>query len=105
MREIQPIGNRIIVKPILPPLLSKGGLYIPPPTTTFTSDSRAKVAITKGTVLAVGPGRLVNEIYIPVSVAVGQVVAFSDTAGRELEIDGEKIMFIREDDVVYFGEA
>lgn len=89
---IRPLANRLLIDPILPPQ-EMGGLWVPPPSTTFRYDrpNEAAVAITRGTVRALGPD--VRD------VDVGDVVQFSDSCGRPVEHDGHRYLFIRMDDV------
>lgn len=57
-----------------------------------------------GEVVAVGPGRLLKrngkEILQPMTLEVGEHIMFSHRAGMEREIDGEMVLFMREQDVL-----
>lgn len=89
---IRPLADRLLIDPILPET-EKNGLWVPPETTTFRYDrpNESAVAITRGTVKAMGPDAR--------DVSVGDVVQFSDSCGRPVEHDGHRYLFIRTDDV------
>lgn len=54
-----------------------------------------------GTIIATGPGEHGRDgKFKAVSVIVGQRVIVAPTAGVELEIDGEKLIFMVQDDIV-----
>jgi co-chaperonin GroES (HSP10) len=89
---IRPLSNRILIDPIYP-TQERNGLWVPAETTTFRYDrpNEPATAVTRGKVLAFGPQAK--------NVAVGDVVQFSDSCGRPVDHDGQKLLFIREDDV------
>lgn len=89
---IRPLADRLLIDPILPET-EQNGLWVPPETTTFRYDrpNEAAVAITRGTVKAMGPNAR--------DVSVGDVVQFSDSCGRPFDHDGHRYLFIRTDDV------
>lgn len=101
---IRPLANRIVVKPITGDGVTKSGLWVPLPTTTFTEDGKPKQQITVGRVLAVGPGKDHKKGRRAPDVKLGEVVTFSDTCGYLAEIDGEQYRIIREDDVVGYTD-
>ena len=78
--HIQPLGDRVVIKPKPKEEKTKGGLYLP--------DTATKERPMQGTVMAVGPGRRTDEgKLIPMNVQVEQQVLFAKYAGTELEID------------------
>ena len=55
----------------------------------------------RGTVVAVGPGRLLDSGEgASISVAVGDKVLFSKYGGTEIEVDGEDVKILRENDIL-----
>lgn len=90
---IQPLANRVALRPIVETPMSPGGLQLIPADTTFTHDPKwmREIAQTKGVVIAIGPR--VTE------VKVGDVVRHSDSCGHLLMVEGEERRFIRDDDV------
>lgn len=89
----QLLENRVIVRGATPAEKTAGGLFIP--------DS-AKLRPDQGVVVATGPGfgpgtGTPNDGKM--TVAVGDSVLFSRMAGVDIEIDGEKLMLMRENDI------
>jgi chaperonin GroES len=61
----------------------------------------AKEKPQRGTVLAVGPGKLLdNGARGKLSVEVGDEVIFGKYGGTEIEVDGEDIKILRESDIL-----
>ena len=91
-RNLQPLGDRIVVKAVEQETQTKSGIYIP--------DS-AKERPQEGSVVAVGPGRVTDDgSRIEMSVAVGDTVIYSKFAGTEFEDDGEEYLIMKETDVL-----
>ncbi len=91
--KIKPLGDRIVIKRSEAQEKTTGGILLP--------DS-AKNKPQKGTVLAVGPGRMVKDgTRRPLQVKVGDTVLFTNWAGDEFkESRGENILLMREEDVL-----
>lgn len=90
--KIKPLHDRVIVKRVDEEQVSRGGIIIP--------DS-AKEKPMRGEVLAVGPGRrLENGEIRPLTVKEGDVVLFSKYGGTDVKIDGEDHLIMREDDIL-----
>jgi chaperonin GroES len=89
--KILPIQNRVLVKRDTP--TEKIGSIIVPDT--------AKVPVTRGTVLAVGPGKVLdNGRRIEPTVKTGDKILFGKYSGSEFEDDGEKRLFMTEDEIL-----
>jgi chaperonin GroES len=90
--KIRPLGDRVVVLRKIEEERSVGGIIIP--------DS-AKEKPMEGTVLAVGPGkRLENGDRVQPDVKVGDVVLFGKYAGTEVKIGQEEWVVMREDDIM-----
>lgn len=90
--KIRPIGNRIVVSRSEAEEKSPGGIIIP--------DAHKKKSA-RGTVRAVGPGRRLDDGTVqPCDVREGDEIVFDKHAGSDLEIDGEKVTIVQEDDVI-----
>ena len=90
--KIRPLYDRIVVKRIEEKETMQGGLYIP--------DS-AKEKPQEGSVLAVGPGRILdNGKRVDMEVKSGDSVLFAKYAGTEVKLDGEEYLVIRESDLL-----
>jgi len=101
---IQPLSDRIVVKPIESSEYSKAGIYTDRAKTTF-NQMVGDYQVTTGHVVAVGPGEYNKKgNRRPVDVPIGAIVAFSDSCGRTVEIEGEEYLMIREPSVAFFME-
>lgn len=90
--KIRPLDDRVVVKPEEAEETTAGGIVLP--------DS-AKEKPQRGTVVAVGPGRLLdNGSRGTLSVAVGDVVIYGKYGGSELEVDGSEVKILRESDIL-----
>ena len=90
--KLQPLGDRVVVKPIEREEVTKGGIVLP---------DTVKEKPQEGKVLAVGPGRLSDDgKRIAMDVTVGDVVLYVKYGGAEVKIDGEELMILRESDIL-----
>ena len=89
--SLKPLGDRVIVKQDEAETTTASGLYL-------ASDSKEKPQT--GTVLAVGPGKLDKDgNYLPMPVAEGDRVVYGKYGGTEIDIDDEKVLILRADDI------
>ena len=90
--KLQPLADRVIVKPIEKEEVTKGGIVLP---------DTAKEKPQEGKVLAVGPGRLSEDgKRIAMDVKVGDVVIYAKYGGIEIKIDDEEVVILRESDIL-----
>ena len=87
MSKIQPLADRVLVRPAAAEEKTVAGIIIP--------DS-AKEKPLRGEVLAVGNGTK-DEAMI---LKAGDQVLYGKYAGTELELDGEKYLIMRQADVL-----
>jgi|SRR5690606_22755150 len=89
---LRPLGDRVVVKVIEQEERTKGGIVLP---------DTAKEKPQQGEVLAVGPGRILdNGQRIEPEVKVGDRVIFAKYGGTEVEVDGEEYLILRESDIL-----
>ncbi|MCH4185182.1 MAG: co-chaperone GroES [Eggerthellaceae bacterium] len=89
--DLKPLGDRIIVKQDEANETTASGLYIA---------SGAKEKPTSGVVLAVGPGKLNDDgKNLPMPVKVNDHVIYGKFGGTEIEVEGEKVVILRSDDI------
>jgi chaperonin GroES len=91
--NLQPLDDRIVVRPSEAEEKTASGLVIP---------DTAKEKPQQGDVLAVGPGRrsdTTGEI-IPLDVAVGDKVVYSKYGGTEIVVEGEDLLILTSRDVL-----
>ena len=90
--KIRPLDDRVVVQPVDAESTTAGGIVLP--------DS-AREKPQRGTVLAVGPGKLLdNGNRGTLSVGVGDVVIYGKYGGSEVEVDGEEVKILRESDIL-----
>ena len=90
--KLQPMGDRLVVKPIQSEEKTKSGIYLP---------DTAKEKPQEGKVIAVGPGRMTDEgKRIPPDVKVGDIVIYTKYGGSEIKIDDEELIIMRESDIL-----
>ena len=91
--NLQPLEDRLIVRPGESEATTASGLVIP---------DTAKEKPQQGEVLAVGPGKRSDQTgeIIPVDVSVGDVVVYSKYGGTEISNGGEDIMILSSRDVL-----
>ena len=90
--KLQPLEDRIVVKPGEGEETTSSGLVIP---------DTAKEKPQEGTVVAIGPGRL-NEAgkRVALEVKSGDTVLYAKYAGTEVKIGGEDLLILKESDVL-----
>ena len=90
--HLKPLDDRIVVEPLAAEEKTAGGIVLP--------DS-AKEKPQRGTVLAVGIGKLLDSGKRgEMNVAVGDEVIYGKYSGSDIEIDGHEIKILRESDVL-----
>jgi chaperonin GroES len=90
--KLQPLGDRLVVRPIEREEVTKGGIVLP---------DTAKEKPQEGEVLAVGPGRLSEDgTRIAMDVKVGDRVIYARYGGTEIKVDDEELVILREMDVL-----
>ena len=89
---LKPLGDRIVVKPIEQDEITAGGIMLP---------DTAKEKPQEGEILAVGPGtRNDAGVRVELDVAVGDIVLYAKYAGTEIKLEGEKVLVLRESDIL-----
>ncbi|ACU53411.1 chaperonin Cpn10 [Acidimicrobium ferrooxidans DSM 10331] len=91
--NLQPMEDRIVVRPAESEERTASGLVIP---------DTAKEKPQQGTVLAVGPGKRAEQSgeLIPLDIAVGDTVVYSKYGGTEITVDGEDLLILSSRDVL-----
>ena len=90
--KMQPLGDRVVVKPMSEEDVSKGGIILP---------DTAKERPQRGQVVAVGPGRLDEDgKRIAMEVKKGDKVIYAKYAGTEIKEDDEECLVLRESDIL-----
>ena len=90
--QLEPLGDRIVVKPIKREETTKGGIILP---------DTAKEKPQEGEVIAVGSGKLTDDgNRIEMEVKKGDKIIYAKYAGTEIKLDDEELLILRESDVL-----
>lgn len=92
VKDIKPLADRVLVEPVEKEEVSPGGIVLP---------ETAKEKPQEGTVLAVGPGRLLDDgERAPMEVKVKDRVLYAKYAGTELKRGDTKYLILGEKDIL-----
>lgn len=90
--SLQPLADRLVIKPFEDKETMRGSLYIP---------EMAKEKPVQGLVIAAGPGRLADDgTYVEMEVSVGDRVLYGKYSGVEVTVGDEQYLILRESDVL-----
>ncbi len=90
--KLKPLADRIVVRPLEKDDKTRGGIILP---------DTVKEKPQEGEVVAVGPGRLSDDgKRVAMEVKVGDIVIYAKYGGTEITIDDEKLMILRDSDVL-----
>ena len=90
--KLKPLQDRVIVKQSEAEEKTKSGIVLP---------DAAKEKPTRGKVIAVGPGKLDDKGKpMELGVRVGDTVYYGKYSGTDVEVDGQKLVILREADVL-----
>lgn len=91
-KNLKPLGDRLVVKPKEQEETTASGLVLP---------ETAKEKPQQGTVIATGPGRRDDDgKRIEMDVAVDDTVLYAKYAGTEIKFEGDKLLILKESDVL-----
>ena len=90
--KLQPLGDRVVVKPTPREETTKSGIVLP---------DTAKEKPQEGLILAVGPGAFDNDgKRMAMDVKVGQKVLYGKYAGTEFKVDDEELLIVSQKDIL-----
>ena len=90
--KIQPLGDRVLVKPIENKETKRGGLIIP---------DTAKEKPQEGEVVACGKGKLTEDgKVLPMDVKAGDRILYGKYTGNEIKIDEVEHLIMHQDDIL-----
>jgi len=89
---IQPLGDRVLIKPLEAQEKTKGGILLP---------ETAKEKPQEGKVIAVGKGRTLNDgKVVSLEVKAGDKVLYGKYSGTEVSVDGEEYLIVKDEDIL-----
>lgn len=90
--KIRPLDDRVVVEPLEAEEKTAGGILLP---------DTAKQKPTRGRVIAVGPGRLLdNGQRCQLGVSKGDEVIYGRYAGNDLNVERKEVKILRESDIL-----
>lgn len=91
MSSIKPLREKVVLERMEAETKSSGGILIP---------DTAKEKPMRGTVIAVGPGRLLESGEIKaLDVKAGDKVLFGGYAGNEVKLEGKNYLIVDESEI------
>ena len=95
--KLQPLGDRVVVKPTPRDEMTKSGIVLP---------DTAKEKPQEGEILAVGPGAFDNDgKRVAMDVKVGQKVLYGKYAGTEFKLDDDELLIVSQKDILAVVEG
>ena len=95
--KVKPLDDRVVVKPLDAEEVTAGGIVLP---------DTAKEKPQKGTVVAVGPGKLLDSgKRTEVAVKKGDVVLYGKYSGSDIKTEGEELKILHETDLLGLVEG
>jgi chaperonin GroES len=94
--KLRPLGDRVVVLPTPREEMTKTGIVLP---------DTAKEKPQEGTILAVGPGRTLDDgTREAMDVKKGNKVLYAKYAGTEFKVDGEDLLIVSQKDILAIVE-
>jgi chaperonin GroES len=92
MAKLQPLGDRVVVKPTEREEVTKSGIVLP---------GTAQEKPQEGEIIAVGPGRVLdNGQRVTIDLKAGDRVLFAKYAGTEFKLDDDELLVLSERDIL-----
>jgi chaperonin GroES len=90
--KLRPLGDRVVVKPTPREEMTKTGIVLP---------DTAKEKPQEGTVIAAGPGRILEDgKREAMDVKEGDKVLYAKYAGTEFKVEGDDLLIVSQKDVL-----
>ena len=89
--KLVPLGDRVVLKKVIAEETTKSGIVMP---------GAEKEKPQMAEVVAVGPGGVVDGKEVKMEVQPGDQVVYAKYAGTEIEVEEEKYMIIKQDDIL-----
>ena len=90
--KLQPLGDRVLVKPLETKEVRKGGIIIP---------DTAKEKPQEGEIIAAGPGKVTEEgKRLAMDVKAGDKILYGKYSGTEVKIDDQEYLIMHQEDIL-----
>ena len=91
MAKIQPLGDKVLVRPLTQEETTKSGIVLP---------DVAKEKPQEGEVVAVGKGKYIEGKLVPLDVKPGDRILFTKYGPTEIEFEGQELLIVSEGDIL-----
>ena len=89
--KLVPLFDRVVLKQLIAEETTKSGIVLP---------GQAKEKPQQAEVIAVGPGGVVDGKEVSMQVKVGDKVIYSKYSGTEVEVEDEKYVVVKQNDIL-----
>ena len=89
--KLVPLFYRVVLKQLIAEETTKSGIVLP---------GQAKEKPQQAEVIAVGPGGVVDGKEVSMQVKVGDKVIYSKYSGTEVEVEDEKYVVVKQNDIL-----
>ena len=89
--KLVPLFDRVVLKQLVAEETTQSGIVLP---------GQAKEKPQQAEVVAVGPGGVVDGKEITMQVKAGDKVIYSKYSGTEVEVDDEKYVVVKQNDIL-----
>lgn len=89
--KLKPLFDRVVVKELESAETTASGIFLP-------TSAQEKPSIAE--VIAVGPGGLIDGEKVEMQVKVGDKILFSKYAGSEFKLENEKVIIVKQSDIL-----
>lgn len=90
--KVQPLGDRVLVKPVESKEEKKGGIIIP---------ETAKEKSQEGEIVSTGKGKTTEDgKVLPMDVKPGDRILYAKYSGTEIKIDDKEYLIMHQDDIL-----
>ena len=94
--KLRPLGDRVVIQPTPREDMTKSGIVLP---------DTAKEKPQEGTILAVGPGRILDDgTREKMDVKKGDRVLYSKYAGTEFKVESDELLIVSQKDILAIVE-
>jgi chaperonin GroES len=94
--KLRPLGDRAVIQPTPREEMTKSGIVLP---------DTAKEKPQEGTILAVGPGRILDDgKRESMDIKAGQKVLYGKYAGTEFKVDDDELLIVSQKDILAIVE-
>lgn len=93
--KLVPLGDKVVIKQLEAEEKTKSGIVLP---------SQSKEKPQMAVVIAAGPGGMVDGNKVEMVVKAGDKIIYSKYSGTEVECDGEKLLVVRQNDILAIVE-